>query len=481
MPARRDFDSSAERYFTGAGFSGVVLLAEDPRFERARRVWNGMIDRTPALIACCRDTLDVKTAIGFARETGRALSVRCGGHNVAGTAVADGAVMIDLSLMRAVVVDPGARIAQASGGCLLRDLDLATTAHGLACPSGVFSLTGLGGLALGGGYGWRCRKLGLTCDHIIGAEVVLADGSVVEVSESQHPGLLWALRGGGGNFGVVTRFTLRLHPAGPMLVRSAVHPADRAVEAMRACRASAPGLSEDLHLLAGLRRAGPADPVPPGQRDRPVLGVMVICSAANAASASEGRALFEAMPACAVAARTLSYLDLQSMGDRGSPAGRRYYTKSGYLADLCDEAMERLIASSGRNPSPTGSVDVECLRGAVLRSGTGESAFPQREAPFMVTVSGSWDDPGLDQDGIAWAREVIDSVRAWEHPGAYSNYISQQESRLEASAMYGSAIYSQLAQVKRAYDPDNMFRSARNIIPAATPGADQAVPRVKGY
>jgi FAD/FMN-containing dehydrogenase len=457
-----------ERYFTGAGFSGVVLLAEDPRFEGARRVWNGMIDRTPALIACCRDTPDVKTAIGFARETGRPLSVRCGGHNVAGSAVADGAVMIDLSLMRAVVVDPGARIARASGGCLLRDLDLATTPHGLACPSGVFSLTGLGGLALGGGYGWRCRKLGLTCDHIVGAEVVLADGSVVEVSESQHGGLLWALRGGGGNFGVVTRFTLRLDPAGPMLVRSAVHPAERAVEAMRAYRAFAAGLSDDLHLLGGLRHAAPADPVPPGQRDRPVLGVTIVCSAANAASADEGRALFEAMPACTVAARTISYLDLQSMGDSGSPAGRRYYTKSGYLADLCDEAIERLIASSGRNPSRTGSIDVEYLRGAVLRSGTSQSAFPQREAPFMVTVSGSWDDPGLDQDGIAWAREAIDSVRAWEHPGAYSNYISQQENPQQAFAMYGPAIYSRLAQIKHTYDPDNMFRSARNIIPAST-------------
>jgi FAD/FMN-containing dehydrogenase len=467
MPARWGADSPAERYFTGAGFGGVVLLADDPRFEQARRVWNGMIDRTPALIARCRDTLDVTTAVGFARETGRAVSVRCGGHNVAGSAVADGAVMIDLSLMRGVVVDPAARVAGASGGCLLRDLDVATTAHGLACPSGVFSRTGLGGLALGGGYGWRCRKLGLTCDHIIGAEVVLCDGSVAEVSEGQHPGLLWALRGGGGNFGVVTRFTLRLDPAGPMLVRSAVHPAERAAEAMRACRAFAPGLSDDLHLLAGLRRAAPADPVPPGQRDRPVLGVTVICSAADAASAGEGRALFEAMPACTVATRTMSYLDLQTMGDSGSPAGRRYYTKSGYLADLCDEATARLIASSGRNPSPTGSIDVECLRGAILRSGPGESAFPQREAPFMVTVSGSWDDPGLDPDGIAWAREAIGSLRAWEHPGAYSNYISQQESPPEALAMYGSAIYSQLARVKQAYDPDNMFRSARNIIPAA--------------
>jgi len=466
MPARWTFGSSVERYFTGARFSGALLLAGDPRFEGARRVWNGMIDRTPALIACCRDTSDVRAAIGFARETGHALSVRGGGHNVAGSAVADGAVLIDLSRLRSVVVDPAARTAQAGGGCLLGDLDRATTAHGLACPSGVFSRTGLGGLALGGGYGWRCRQLGLTCDHIIAAEVVLADGSVLMVSESQHPDLLWALRGGGGNFGVVTRFTLHLHPAGPMLVRSTVHPAEHALDALRACRAFAPGLSDDLHLLAGLRRAVPADPVPPGQRDRPVLGVTLVCSAADAASAEEGRALFAAMPACPVAAQAMSYLDLQAMGDSGSQAGRRYYTKSGYLADLPGQAAERLIASSSRNPSLTGSIDVEGLRGAVLRTGTSQSAFPHRDAPFMVTVSGCWDDPGLDQDGIAWAREAIDSLSTWQHPGAYANYVSQQESPWEASAMYGSAIYIRLAQVKQAYDPGNLFRSARGISPA---------------
>jgi FAD/FMN-containing dehydrogenase len=467
MQARWSGDDSVERYFTAAGFGGVLLSDRDPRFEGARRIWNGMIDRKPELIAYCGSAPDVKAAIGFARERGLPISVRCGGHNVAGTAIADGAVMIDLSPMRAVTVDAGARIAQADGGCLLCDVDMATTARGLACPSGVFSRTGLGGLALGGGYGWRCRKLGLTCDHIIGAEVVLADGSVVEVSENQHPDLLWALRGGGGNFGVVTRFTLRLDPVGPILIHFAVYPGDAAVEALRAYRALAPGLSDDFHLLGGLRRAAPGDPIPPDQRDRPVLGVTSVCSAGDAASADEGRALFDAMPACAVVTRTISYLELQSMSDDASPAGRRYYTKSGYLSELCDEAIARLISSTGRNPSRTGSIDIEYLRGGVLSSGTQESAFPQREAPFIVTVSGSWDDPGLDRDGIAWAREAVDSVRAREHPGAYSNYISQEESPQEASAMYGSAIYSRLARIKQAYDPANMFHSARGVIPAS--------------
>ncbi len=219
-----------------------------------------------------------------------ALSIRCGGHNVAGSAVADGAIMIDLSLMRGVTVDVDHRVAEAQGGCLLRDVDIATTAHGLACPAGVFSYTGLSGLALGGGYGWRCRRWGLTCDHIIGAEVVLADGTVAEVSDQQNPDLLWALRGGGGNFGVVTRFRLRLHEVGPIMVRTALYAGDDVAAALRTCRQVTATLSDDFHLLGGLRHPRPGDPIDPGPASRPVS------SADDQASVDEGTALFAAMP-----------------------------------------------------------------------------------------------------------------------------------------------------------------------------------------
>jgi acyl-CoA synthetase (AMP-forming)/AMP-acid ligase II/FAD/FMN-containing dehydrogenase len=449
------------------GFRGALLSPGTPEFERARRVWNGTINRTPALIARCRTSSDVSTAIGFARGAGLPVSIRCGGHNVAGSAVADGAIMIDLSLMRTVTVDVDARIAEAGGGCLLRDLDIATTKYGLACPAGVFSYTGLGGLALGGGYGWRCRKWGLTCDHIVGAEVVLSDGSMVEVSEDRHQDLLWALRGGGGNFGVVTKFRLRLRDAGPVLVRTGLYAGDDVTAALQCYRAFTPTLSDDCHLLGGLRHARPEDPISPTLADRPVLDFIAVCSADDAASLDESSALFAAMPRCAATERTVSYLDLQTMVDDSAPSGRRYYTKSGYLSELADGAIERLVCAAGRNPSRTGSIDIEYLMGAVGRVTAAESAFPQRDAPFMVSVYGSWDEPALDVDAIAWTRETKRSLAQWEHPGEYLNYVSHQESPQDAPRMYGSAIYSRLAQVKRRYDPDNLFRSARSVTPAS--------------
>ncbi|MFC0598828.1 FAD-binding oxidoreductase [Streptomyces palmae] len=448
-----------------AAFTGELISPQDAEFDTARRIWNGMIDRRPALIARCRTTSDVSAAVRYTHGAGLPVSVRCGGHNVAGTSVVDGGVVIDLSLMREVRIDTENRIAEADGGCLLRDVDLATTAHDLICPAGVYSYTGLSGLALGGGYGWRARKWGLTCDHIIGAEVVLADGSVVEASEEQHQDLLWALRGGGGNFGIVTRFRLRLRPAERMLVRTGLYAGDNAAAALRSYRKFTGTLSDDFHLLGGLRHTRPADPVPEELRDRPVLDFLSICSADDGESRAEADALFAAMPEGATTETEMTYLELQAMCDESAPDGRRYYTKSGYVSELDDEAIDRLVAAAGANPSSTGSIDIEFLLGAISRGSAEDSAFPQRQAPFMVSAYGSWDDAELDTPGIAWARRTMAALRDWEHPGGYVNYISLEDNPGDAVETYGTDIYARLTRVKRQYDPRNFFRGTRAVIP----------------
>ncbi|RJQ75834.1 FAD-binding oxidoreductase [Pseudonocardiaceae bacterium YIM PH 21723] len=429
-------------------------------------MWNGMIDRKPALIARCRSAADVSAAIRYARGAELDVSVRCGGHNVAGTSVTDGGVMIDLSLMRSVNVDVDARVAEADGGCLLRDVDIATTEHGLCCPAGVFSYTGLGGLALGGGYGWRCRKWGLTCDHIIGAEVVLADGTIVQTSETENPDLLWALRGGGGNFGVVTKFRLALRPVGRLVLRTGLYAGDNVAIALRAYRDATATISDDFHLLGGLRHARPGDEIPEELADRPVLDMLAIYSADDETSAQQARELFDRMPEGVAGESVLSYLELQTMTDESSPDGRRYYTKSGYVTELPDEAIDRLIDSAAKNPSRTGSIDIEFLLGQVSRADGESSAFPQRHAPFMVSAYGSWDAPEMDDTGKYWARGCISTLQEWEHPGGYVNYISLDDDPAGAEATYGSAIYTRLTEVKRRYDPDNLFRGTRAVRPA---------------
>jgi FAD/FMN-containing dehydrogenase len=454
-----------------ANFSGELISPRDAEFDKSRRIWNGMIDRRPALIARCRSTSDVSAAVRFTHRTGLPISVRCGGHNVAGTSVVDGGVVIDLSLMREVRVDVENQIGEAAGGCLLRDVDIATTAHGLACPAGVFSYTGLGGLALGGGYGWRARKWGLTCDHIIGAEVVLADGSVVEASEEQHQDLLWALRGGGGNFGIVTRFRLRLRPADRVLVRTGLYAGDNAATALRIYRKFTATVSDDFHLLGGLRRARPTDSLPEDLRGRPVLDFLSVCSADDEASRAESEALFSAMPEGATTETVMTYLELQAMCDESAPDGRRYYTKSGYVSELDDEAIDRLVAAADANPSSTGSIDIEFLLGEISRGSADDSAFPQRQAPFMVSAYGSWDDAELDGPGIAWARQTVVALREWEHPGGYVNYISLEDNPGDAVETYGKDIYARLARVKQHYDPQNFFRGTRAVAPAASGNA----------
>ncbi|GAA2591352.1 FAD-binding oxidoreductase [Streptomyces axinellae] len=453
------------------------LDPDDPGYDAARRIWNGMHDRRPARIGRCHASADVVEALRFARSAGLEVSVRGGGHNVAGTALADGAVMIDLSPMRQVTVDPKRQVAYAAGGCLLADLDTATTAHGLVCPTGIISQTGLGGLALGGGYGWLSRRWGLTCDHILAAEVVLADGSVVTASPDSHPDLLWALRGGGGNFGVVTRFTLRLRQATPLTSHTAVYGLDQAPEALEAYRTFTGKLSADLHIGGGFKIAG-AYPgrdgwLPEGLRGRPVLSLTAVWFGRPEEAAGAIEPFLDAARPAASIRRTPTHVELQAAGDHERPVGNRYYTKSSYLDDLTAPVFEQLVATADGIPSPLSSVQLEYLRGAVADVAEEDSAFPGRNAPYIYTVSSQWTDPATDHTHIGWTRDAVARLAPYSYGGAYVNYL-QDEPRAKVAEVYGATRLARLAAVKAAYDPDNVFHLNQNIPPAEADDRRQA-------
>ncbi|MFI0723595.1 FAD-binding oxidoreductase [Streptomyces sp. NPDC021224] len=455
---------------TDRDFSGALLVPGSPQYEAARQVWNGMIDRRPAAVARCRDAADVSAALRYADRAGLAVTVRGGGHNVAGTAVADGALMIDLSPMNDVVVDPAAALVRAGGGCLLRDVDRATTRYGLACPAGVVSHTGLGGLALGGGYGWLARTWGLTCDHLVAAEVVLADGTVVEADDDSHPELLWALRGGGGNFGVVTRFTLALRPVGPVYFRRAVYELSEAVPVLAAYQAFAEQQSDDVHAVGSIHHVTANDWVPAALAGRPALFLSVACFGDPAEGPESTDGLFEAVEPVAGTVGLLDYRTLQSLGDTSEPHGNRYYTKSGYLTEVSGAAAELALAGADMC-SQASSVDFEFLRGAIARpSGAERSAFPNREAPYICTASAQWTDPAQDAPNAAWARRTLDRLVPWNHGGVYVNYLQDAESSdagvSRVVGAYGAPRYRRLAEAKSRYDPGNRFRSNQNVRPS---------------
>ena len=445
-------------------FTGTIVLPTDPCYDEARRVWNGMHRKEPDLIARCASASDVSAALRFGRAAGLPVTVRGGGHNVAGTAVADGAVMIDLSPMRQVIVESRDRVAYAQGGCLLGDLDRATTPHGLACPAGVVSHTGLAGLALGGGYGWLARKWGLTCDHLLAAEVVLATGSIV--STGQHPELLWALRGGGGNFGVVTRFTLRLREVGPVHHRVGLYPLKDAAAALAWYRRFAAEQTTDMHVVGALKVAGDHSWVPAGLRGAPVLMLTAVWLGAPEEGPAAMAPLFEAAPPAASAHRVMSYAELQALGDHGEPHGNRYFTKSRYLAALPADSIDGLVAACADFRSPLSSIDFEYLRGAICDVPDATSAFPGRDAPYICTASAQWLDPADDRENISWARNTIARVADQPRSGAYVNYL-QDEPVGRVREVYGETRYLKLADIKRRYDPDNVLRANQNISPSS--------------
>lgn len=439
-----------------AALSGDVLRPEHPRYEEARHVWNGMIDLHPAAIARCRTVDDVVAAVRFARAHDLPLAVRGGGHNAAGLAVVDNGLVIDLSEMRDVEVDPERRLARVGGGATWADLDAATTAHGLATTGGAISMTGVAGLTLGGGLGWLMRAYGLACDNLIGAQVVLADGSVVTTSETDNPELLWGLRGGGGNFGVVTEFVFQLHPLAGVYGGLILHPRDRAREAIRHYRAETAQDPDALTAFCALLHSPDGAP----------LVAYVMAYAGDATAGEDAVAGYRAFAEpVADMVGPMPYTALQQMLDDGFKPGPHVYWRSHFLTGLPDEAIDIIVAAANAAPSPMSAVLIEHFGGAVARVGRDDTAFDHRDAEYNLAIVARWLDPADADANIAWARQLWNEMQPYAR-GVYVNYLGVGESADRVREAYSPAKFARLAALKRQYDPENLFRRNQNIAPA---------------
>ncbi|GAA1914265.1 FAD-binding oxidoreductase [Streptomyces sodiiphilus] len=459
---------SAEVEALAARLEGGTTLTEDhPDYDDARAVWNGLIDRRPALIVRCAATADVHAAVGFAREHEALLAVRGGGHNVAGSAVCDGGVVVDLSPMNEVRADPARLTVHAGGGATIGDLDRETQRHGLAVPMGVVSETGIAGLTLGGGLGWLRRRYGMSCDNLLGAEVVTADGGVLRAGPDDEPDLLWALRGGGGNFGVVTGFEFRAHPVGPeTYLLFTLHPGSRAADGLRHFREWAAAAPEEVSAFAVLWHGPDADPIPAEHRGRPVLGLVAV----HSGDPEEGERALAPLRAFGSPIVDDSgprpYLDIQRYFDADYPAREmRYYWKSRFLRDLPDEAVETLVKLNESSPSPHSNIDVWQLGGAAARVPAAESAFGDRSAPYLAGIEANWERPGDDDACLAWARDTYRELEPYAAGGEYANFPGFYENRETVLRDNFGGNLGRLTELKRRYDPANLFRLNHNIRP----------------
>jgi len=453
-----------------AALRGEVISAEDETYDEARRIWNGMIDKRPALIARCTGAADVIAAVDFAREHGVPLSVRGGGHNVAGKALCDDGLVIDLSPMRAVHVDPDVRVVRAQGGATLGDIDRETSAgggFGLAVPLGVVSQTGVAGLCLHGGMGWLTRKHGLTLDNLIAVEIVTADGRLRRASETENADLFWAVRGGGGNFGVVTAFEFRAHPVGPEVwFLVAMYPmaqAKRIVQFLERFMRQAP---EELAVLASLWTAPDDDPIPPRHRGEPVIVLLGCYSGPFEKGERMIQPLRELGEPVADLSGPMPFAQVQCSLDADYPDGRLYYWKSVYLPELDEQIIDVLVDAARRRPSPLTSIDIWFLAGAAMRVRPDATAYARRDVPYAIGIESNWTDPAESDANVAWARELFDALKPFSR-GTYLNfpgYMEDTEKLLHGA--YG-ANYKRLQTIKAQYDPDNVFKGALNIPPKA--------------
>jgi FAD/FMN-containing dehydrogenase len=446
---------------------GQLIQPGDPQYDDARALYNGMIDKRPRMIARCVDVADVVTAVNFGREQGLLIAIRGGGHNGPGLGSVNDGLVIDLSLMKSVRVDPASRTVRVDPGCTSGDVDHATHVFGLAVPFGIVSTTGVAGLTLGGGTGYLTRKYGLTIDNLLEADVVLADGSFVTASQEHHPDLFWALRGGGGNFGVVTSFLFQAHPvrtvyAGPIFWEAAPH----AQTVMRAYRDFLPGAPEELGIFVGLKTVPPMDPFPKdywGKRACAIIG------AYNGSAAEGERAmapLLEALPPPIFNwMAAIPFPAINSLFDPFFPKGLQWYWKGDFVKSLPDEAIDAHIAQAAAAPSALSLMHLYPIDGAVHRVAGDATAWSARDATFSMVIAGIDSDPTNADALKAWGRSYWKVVHRFNLEGAYVNFMMDDEAADRIQATYGGN-FARLARVKATYDPQNLFRVNQNIQPA---------------
>jgi len=441
---------------------GQIVLPNDPNYDEVREIWNAMIDRRPVVIVQCAEADDVLHALSYARENGLEISIRGAGHNIAGSALCDNGVLIDFSNMKAVRVDAQKRRAYVEPGATLGDFDKAIQAHGLATPVGINSTTGIAGLTLGGGFGWLTRKYGMTIDNLVSAEMVTADGRKIHVSEDENTDLFWAIRGGGGHFGVVTQFEFQLHPVGPEILSGLlvfpIHQAKQVLEKYREFVATAP---EELNIWVVLRKAPPLPFLPEDVHGKEVVVLAVFYSG----NIAEGEKLIDPLRSFGDAygehIGAQPYAQWQQAFDPLLTPGARNYWKSHNFTELSDGALESIIEFAGKLPSPQCEIFIGLISGAANRVSSDAMAYGHRDAKFVLNVHGRWDEASQDEICIAWARAFFEASKPYASAGAYVNFMTGDEGDRVAAA-YG-VNYARLKQIKKKYDPENIFHNNQNI------------------
>lgn len=440
-------------------FKGGLFHSGDDRYEECRLIWNGMIDRKPAIIARCKSADDVVAAVRFARQHDLLISVRSGGHHVSGKSICDKGMVIDLYDMRGVRVDKDRQTAMVDGGAKLGDIDKETHKYGLVAPLGVVSATGVAGLALHGGYGWHSRKYGLSLDNILSMEVVTADGKLVKASADENPDLFWALRGGGGNFGIVTSFEFKLYPIGSKIWQLfTFHPVSDSKKCLEFMRDYMPDAPDELSVIGVFWNAPDEEFIPEKYRGQPVF-IFLGCYTGSLEEGEKAIAPFRKLGTpVADLSEPVSFVDFQQLLDEDYPDGRNYYWKSSYINKLDGNTIDMLIDYAAKRPSPINSLDVWALGGKMSRIDSDSAAFYQRKSPFMIGMEANWDDPAQTDANVKWARNVYDDLMKTNDIGLYLNFPGFGEEGDDLLRKTYGPNYDRLKEIKKKYDPDNFFK-----------------------